>query len=285
MLEALKDNGINIDYIAGTSSGSIIAAMYGMGYTPNEMLKMVVMNKDKIVDYDKGLVFKFLKLIVTKRLDMKGFVKGKKLEEILKIYSKKKGIESIKEIKIPLAIPIVNLITGGITYYLSNDITIRKEENIDIQVPKKKNLMYDDVDKYKNDGYIWDIVRASCSFPGVFVPKAIEGNAYIDGGIRSNTPVDILKKMGADKIISISFDCNNLNKSGIKNVICISNQSFNILSHDASENEIKNADVNVRICLEDISLLDFSNPVYLATEGQKAINKNINKIKEKLEIL
>lgn len=255
-----------------------------MGYTPNEMLKMVVLNKDKIVDYDKGLVFKFLKLMITKRLDMKGFVKGRRLEDVLKIYSKKKGIESIKDIKLPLAIPIVNLVNGGVTYCLSNYISIRKDETINIQ-SLKKNVMYEDVDMYKNDGYIWDIVRASCSFPGVFVPKSIEGKPYIDGGIRANTPVDILRKMGADKVISISFDCNNINNTGIGNIICISNQSFNILSHDASENEIKNADVNIRICLENTSLLDFSNPVYLAMEGQKAINRNIKAIKEKLEII
>lgn len=280
----MKDNGISVDYISGTSSGSIIAAMYSMGYTTHEILKIVLSNKDRIVDYDKGVPFKLLKLLITRNLNIKGFVKGKRLENIIKIYAKEKGIENIKDIKVPLAIPIVDLVTGGVIYCLSNNIEINEDKNANVQIIKKKRFKYDDVDRYKNEAYIWDVVRASCSFPGVFVPKNIDGKLYIDGGVRANTPVDILRKMGATKVISISFDCNNINTKGIKNIVGISNQSFNILSHDMSENEIQNADVNVRICLEDTSLLDFSNSVYIAMKGQEAINKNIDKIKEKLEI-
>ena len=32
-IKALEENGIKIDAVAGTSAGSIVAALYGMGYT------------------------------------------------------------------------------------------------------------------------------------------------------------------------------------------------------------------------------------------------------------
>ena len=41
VLEALKDNGITVDYISGTSSGSLVAGLYAAGYTPNEILRLV----------------------------------------------------------------------------------------------------------------------------------------------------------------------------------------------------------------------------------------------------
>ena len=41
VLEALEENGIPIDYVAGTSMGSIIAAMYAAGYSPSEMRAIV----------------------------------------------------------------------------------------------------------------------------------------------------------------------------------------------------------------------------------------------------
>ncbi|MEG2365489.1 MAG: patatin-like phospholipase family protein, partial [Alistipes sp.] len=41
VLEALEQNGIPIDYVAGTSMGSIIAAMYAAGYSPAEMRVIV----------------------------------------------------------------------------------------------------------------------------------------------------------------------------------------------------------------------------------------------------
>lgn len=33
-LKALEDNGIKVDVIGGTSSGSLIASLYAMGYSP-----------------------------------------------------------------------------------------------------------------------------------------------------------------------------------------------------------------------------------------------------------
>lgn len=41
MLEALEENGVPIDYVAGTSMGSIIAAMYAAGYSPAQMREIV----------------------------------------------------------------------------------------------------------------------------------------------------------------------------------------------------------------------------------------------------
>ena len=41
VLEALEENGVPIDYVAGTSMGSIIAAMYAAGYSPAEMRAIV----------------------------------------------------------------------------------------------------------------------------------------------------------------------------------------------------------------------------------------------------
>ena len=37
VIRALEENGIPIDYIAGTSMGAIVASLYAMGYTPDEM--------------------------------------------------------------------------------------------------------------------------------------------------------------------------------------------------------------------------------------------------------
>lgn len=36
-LQALEDNHIHIDYISGTSSGSIVAVLYAIGYSPQEI--------------------------------------------------------------------------------------------------------------------------------------------------------------------------------------------------------------------------------------------------------
>lgn len=42
VLEALEESGVPIDYVAGTSMGSIIAAMYASGYSPREMREIIL---------------------------------------------------------------------------------------------------------------------------------------------------------------------------------------------------------------------------------------------------
>lgn len=275
VIEALKDYGINIDYIAGTSSGSIIASLYAAGYTPNEMLEIVNKNKDKIVDLDNKIGFKLIGLLIKQKVSIKGFIKGNNLEKMLKKVLQDKQIKDISDVKMPLAIPVVDLTTGEIVYFWN----MRKRCLV-----LEDSLEYDDEPSYYSNGELASIVRASCSVPGVFVPKIIDKEHYIDGGVRVNTPVDVLKKMGADKIIAITFDCNKNSNFGIWNVIGISSQAFNIMTHSSNKDEVQKADVNVRLCLNNVSLLDLSNATYVAKRGYNIVARNINKIKKKLEL-
>lgn len=301
VLEALNDNNVKVDYISGTSSGSIVAALYAAGYTPNEILRIIIKHtkNTNILDYDKSAPFKFMKLLFSKKINLSGFVKGDKLEYLIKEYMLYKNIKDISDFDMPIAVPVVNVKTGEVVYYTNNKVrnidieeTENKEETIKYYDEQdyvgkgifKKEKHYDDVPEYRNRGNISEIIRASISFPGVFRPKEIGNEMYIDGGVRVNTPVNILKKMGADKVIAVSFDCNKIDKKNLKNIIGITSQAFDILTHDASQEEQENSDVNIRVCTKNITLLDFSKSVYLAKKGYNLVNNNINYIKEKTRI-
>jgi len=304
VLEALNDNNIKIDYISGTSSGSIIAALYAAGYAPNEILRILVRytKNTNILDYDKAAPFKLMKLVFSKRINLSGFIKGDRIENLIRQYMNKKNIKNISDFNMPIAIPIVNVKTGEVVYYTNNKVrNIDFGEKAENENQEKlieyynsedyvgkgiylKDKHYDDIPEYRENGDIADIIRASISFPGVFRPKQINQELYIDGGVRVNTPVNILKQMGADKVIAVSFDCNKIDKNNLKNVVGITSQAFDILTHEASEQEQVNAEINVRLCTKNISLLDFSKSIYLARKGYNIVNTNINYIKEKLGI-
>ncbi|MBR6689191.1 MAG: patatin-like phospholipase family protein [Clostridia bacterium] len=286
VLEALKDYGINIDYIAGTSSGSLIASLYAAGYTPNEMLRIINRYKDGVIDIDKGIGFKLISSALKKRVSIKGFIKGIRLEKMLEYILKDKGIEDISDLSFPIAIPTVNLKTGEITYFSNVDINKNDDNNIykDRWCLIEENTNYEDEPKYIKGGKLSSIVRASCSIPGIFVPKRIKDEIYIDGGVRVNSPIDVLRKMGADKIIVVTFNCNKGNHLGIENVIGISSQAFNIMSHESNKDKVELADVNVKLCLNNVSLLDFSSATDLAHRGYNIIANNIDKIRKSLGI-
>lgn len=273
VIEALKDYGINIDYIAGTSSGSIVASLYASGYTPKEILDLVNQNKNKIVDLDKKIGFKLVGSLLKQKISIKGFVKGNNLEKLLRRTLKEKCVQDISDVKMPLAVPVVDLETGEIVYYWNRNSRMSVIED---------SQLYDDEPSYIEKGELASIVRASCSVPGVFVPKMISDKYYIDGGVRVNTPVEVLRKMGADKIVAVTFDCNKNSGFGLQNIIGISTQAFNIMSHDTNFDEVKTADVNIRLCLNNVSLLDLSNATNVARRGYNIVARNIDKIKEKL---
>lgn len=284
VLEALKDFGINIDYIAGTSSGSLIASLYAAGYTPNEMLKIINRYKDGIIDIDKGIGFKLFGSVLKKRVSIKGFVKGIKLEKMLDYILKEKKVEDISDLTLPIAIPTVNLKTGEIVYFSNIDIDKNNIEENTRWCLIEENTNYEDEPKYIKGGNLSSIVRASCSVPGIFVPKRINDEIYIDGGVRVNSPIDVLRKMGADKIIVVTFNCNKGNHMGIENVIGISSQAFNIMSHESNKDKVELADVNIKLCLNNVSLLDFSNATNLAYRGYNIIANNIDRIKKSLNL-
>ena len=284
VLEALKDFGINIDYIAGTSSGSLIASLYAAGYTPNEMLKIINRYKEGIIDIDKGIGFKLFGSVLKKRVSIKGFVKGIKLEKMLDYILKEKKVEDISDLTLPIAIPTVNLKTGEIVYFSNIDIDKNNIEENTRWCLIEENTNYEDEPKYIKGGNLSSIVRASCSVPGIFVPKRINDEIYIDGGVRVNSPIDVLRKMGADKIIVVTFNCNKGNHMGIENVIGISSQAFNIMSHESNKDKVELADVNIKLCLNNVSLLDFSNATNLAYRGYNIIANNIDRIKKSLNL-
>ena len=56
-----------------------------------------------------------------------------------------------------------------------------------------------------SNAYLYELVRASCSIPGIFAPKSINGMALVDGGLTNNLPVDLLMYSGVKKVIGVDI--------------------------------------------------------------------------------
>ena len=272
VLKALEEENINIEYISGASSGSIIACLYACGYTPNEIIYLFNMYCKYIADFDKLIPFKVAGTAFTGKINVSGLAKGNKLEYILQNFCSKKGINDISELKFPLAIPTVDINSGEVIYFLSKSIC---------DVHKFSRDKFDDIPTYKYNGRLCSIVRASSSFPGVFEPKIIDGKVLVDGGVRVNTPVSITRYMGADKVIAINLDVNKSYMNNSLNIVSVALKAFNIMSHEINKKELEKADIVISPEIPNkISLLDCSKTNYLVNAGYIATKKVINEIKE-----
>ncbi len=269
VLQALKEENIDVQFISGTSSGSIIAALYACGYTPKEILKMFSTYCKYIADYDKTIPLKLAGMLFTGKVKIKGFAKGNRLESTIYKYCEYKNVHDISDIKVPLAIPTVDLATGEIIYYLSKRIG-NNLNNMAHELDNNYSINY--------TGNLASIVRASSSFPGVFEPKILNRRVLVDGGVRVNTPVNILKKMGANKVIAVSFDTQNTALQ--VNIVSVAMKSFDIMTKELNRLEINDADLIITPKLSKISLLECDKTQMIANAGYIKTKEIIDDIKK-----
>ena len=265
-LKALEEENIKIDCISGTSSGSIVSSLYAMGYTPNEIYLLFKKFGKEISKVDTLKIIKLIYgLIFKRKIIIEGLNSGNKLYKIVQEQASKKEIKQIKDIKMPLIIPSVNLYNGEIYLFTSLE----------------NNRKYSDEYITLNNIEIGRAVQASCSYPGVFCPVNLKNKKLIDGGVRENTPWKELKELGADKIISIVFEKEEKIKKDVNMIDCII-KAMEIQSHELYNYEVDGLEYILKIKTDLTSLLEIEKIDELYKEGYKQTKRNMEKIKSYL---
>lgn len=245
---------MEFDYISGTSSGSIVASLYSMGYSSDEIYNIFKKYCKQIKLFDLSNILKsIMDIFIKNKFTIDGLNSGRKLEKIIEKTCKEKNIQNISEIKKCLLIPSVDLNNGEI--YIFSSV-------------QDNNRNYSDKIRYINNIEIWKAVRASCSYPGVFSPYKYNSTELIDGGIRENIPWKELKEIGVDKVISVVFSKKIKNKKE-RNIIDVIDNALDILCHELSVYELEGADYLININTIDVSLLDYKKIDYLYELGYK----------------
>lgn len=263
-LKALEEENITFDFIAGTSSGSIVATLYAIGYTADEIYD-IFKKYNKKINYVEGKnILKLIYgIIVKRRIIITGLNSGKKIEKLINQECNKKQINNIEQVKKKLFIPSVNLCNGKVVIFSSI----------------KNRSSYSDKIIYKTNMNIGKAVRASCSYPGIFEPMPFEKECLIDGGIRENVPWKELKENGVDKVLSIVFQ-NEIEEKEKINIFDTVSGSIELLCHELSNYELEGADYLLKIKTKDISLLDKSKIKYLYQLGYIETKGKMQEIKK-----
>src|SRR5579864_758639 len=77
-------------------------------------------------------------------------------------------------------------------------------------------------------GPLLDAIRASCAYPGMFLPVNVGGKLYVDGLLGYPVPTRALKEMGADKIIAVYLSGHWVSHRGPRHVFEVLGQCFSI---------------------------------------------------------
>lgn len=265
VVKALEEENMDFKYVGGTSSGSIVACLYACGFTSDEMIDIFqkYCKKIKYVDFLNVLKL-IIGLVFTRTIIIDGLNSGKQIEKLINKFCSKKQIGNISDIKKKLIIPSVNLCNGEVICFTS--------------FMYNKRSTYSDNIIYKNNINIGKVVRASCSYPVVFSPCKFNNVKLVDGGIRENVPWKELKKIGANKVLNVTFETEN-NEDCDKNLIEVAGSSIGMLCQELSNYEMEGADDIIKIRTKKTGLLDMSKIKELYLLGYNEAKRNMDIIK------
>jgi NTE family protein len=180
------------------------------------------------------------------KLSWMGLASNQKLEHYPRKYL---GVSTFEELKIPLAIAATDLGTGEPSYFTS--------------------------------GPLGPALRASCAYPGMFVPVELEGKMLVDGFLAAPVPVEPLRVMGADIVIAVFLEAAADRKpSSIVDVIGL---SFAILQRHADLEWRRTADIIIEPIVKEFLWDDFEKTPELIAAGEAAARAALPKIRAALE--
>ena len=260
VIKALKELGIEPEFISGTSSGSLFAASYAMGFSPEDIKELTNEYYKTLTKLDKKAISKAVfTYIASGTAKIEGIIDGSKISNLIEVLEEKNKMKNMSEIEKHLAICTVDTISTNECIFLSKECN-EKIKNVD----------------YIYNAPIATATRASMSFPGVFTPCSYDKYNFIDGGTTDNYPTKILKTMGAEKVIGLHFRLDDyIPKEDVFAVLLRAVDIFSLGDMRAAE---KYADLSIEIDAKGTSLLEIDDIDKLIETGYNAIMNNKEKI-------
>lgn len=176
VIQALEEAGIEITHVAGTSSGSIVAALYAYGYSIEDLKRTIPRFTRRQLDVDWNAI---LSRILRRRPYLDGWIKGVRLQSLLDVLTHS---DSVSGFRIPCGIVATNLRTGQPVVFARDPVPNFHTET-EIQISQA--------------------LLASSAIPVIFQPVRWNGLILTDGGVAMNCPVRVVREMGAARVIAV----------------------------------------------------------------------------------
>lgn len=262
LLKVMHEAGLEVDYVAGSSMGSIVAGFYALGYHPDTMESVIrKQNWDDLLsdkldrrylayeekEYANDYIMSFP--IAKKRVGLKAALyEGQEINLLVnRFYSPAYNVTDFSKLQTPFLCIGTDLLTG-------DAIVLDK-------------------------GYMPMAIRASMSIPGFFSPTLYQGKYLVDGGVVNNYPVDEVKKRGVQIIIGADV------QSGLKKTIEELNSMTAVIDqitafHRVKANEVGYAMTDIYVPIKmTYGMMDFNKYDSIIAIGEYVARKHFDEIK------
>ena len=262
-LKVIEEAGVPIDYIAGTSMGSIIGGLYAIGYSPETMIKLIseqnwdaimsdaipqkyISIDEKILDRHYLATFPFR----NKKIQMKSSIYDGGMINLLlaRLTSPAYKIKDYNDLSIPFLCVAANI------------------ENAEAYEMTKGNLQRS--------------IRASMSIPFYFPPVEVDGRLLVDGGLRNNFPVSNVREKGVDIIIGVDVQRNFHKKEEINSMAIIMDQIIAMSDIDAYTRAKEGTNIYIKPDLTKYGMMDFNSYDTIIALGEIAARAYLPQLKQ-----
>lgn len=219
VLRVLRDAGIPIDCVAGTSVGALIGAAYCAGASLEHLQK--IGETTTFADFGRWTP-SWLGLATNQRME--------------KYLARLTPAKTFEELTIPLAIAATDINAGISIYYTRGPLATP--------------------------------LRASCAYPGLFVPIQFEGRTLVDGFLTSPVPVEGALLLDADVVIAVYLEAGNLEQP--RTFTDVLSRSFTIIQRHTDLAWRQQADVIIEPDVKPFVWDDFTRTPELVAAGEAA---------------
>jgi NTE family protein len=231
VLRVLREAGIPIDCVAGTSVGALIGASYCAGASLEDMEK--IGSVTSFTDFGRWTP-SWLGLATNQRME--------------KYFSRFTPVKTFEELQTPLAIATTDINAGVSVYY--------------------------------SHGPIAPAIRASCAYPGLFVPIQYDGRTLVDGFLTAPVPVEGALLLGADIVIAVYLE--SANNEEPRTFTDVLSRAFNIIQRHSDLAWRTQADIIIEPDVKPFVWDDFSKTPDMIAAGEVATLAALPKIRAAL---
>jgi len=133
-------------------------------------------------------------------------------------------------------------------------------------------------------GKLVDPIRASCAYPGMFLPVEIDGRSYIDGMLAYAVPTTPLRQMGAERVIGIYLSAHWNNAKPPRHLFEVIGQCFSIAQAKLAESWKKDANLVIEPNVEGFAYDCFERTPELIAAGEAAMRAALPQVRAMLEL-
>ncbi|MCL1049260.1 patatin-like phospholipase family protein [Shewanella abyssi] len=258
VLRYLESQHIRVDYIAGTSIGAYVGGLYALGYSVDD-IERIMLELDWVSGFDDTVPRTALNYHDKQDFDRFNlpFEFGSLDGEILLPQGVLRGQS------------MANL------YIFSAGMVPRQASFDDLAIPFK--AISTDIATGQavvlDSGNLLAAMQASASVPGILQPIEIDGKYLTDGGMVSNMPADTVREMGADIVIAIDIGAELAPKEELQDSFAILSQLSTMMTRANAVEQVENLQPQDILIRPDISLLgttDFSSMPLGFEKGEQA---------------